>query len=366
MNQKKVKNIIEKMTLEEKASFLSGHDFWHTKAFEHLGIPASQVADGPHGLRLQEGAQDHLGQNKSKEMVSFPTGATVASSFDRSLIYEMGETLGKEAQAEGVSVLLGPSINIKRSPLGGRNFEYLSEDPLLTTQMAESYIQGVQSQNVGASVKHFVANNQETRRNTVSAEIDERALREIYLAAFEGAIKNAKPWSVMSSYNRLNGTYVGERKDILTDILREEWGFDGYVVSDWGGVDDRVRQLEAGLDLEMPGPSAENDSFIVSAVESGTLDENVVDKACERILNIIFRFEENRKKSNINLEEDHKLAQKIAEESMVLLKNNDSILPLSKTDKIAYVGTYAMSPRYQGGGSSKVTTSNVEIGRAHV
>lgn len=359
MVKQDIKRLVEEMTLEEKASLCSGADFWHTKAIDRLNIPQSKVADGPHGLRLQEESQDHLGQNQSKEAVCFPTGATVASSFDKGLVKRMGETIGKEAQAEGISVVLGPAINIKRSPLGGRNFEYMSEDPLLTTQLAEAYIKGIQSQDVGTSVKHFVANNQETRRNTVSADVDERTLREIYLAAFEGAVSKAKPWSVMTSYNLVNGKYVSEDEELVSKILRDEWGFDGYTVSDWGGVNDRVPALDAGLDLEMPGPSAENDSFIVEAVKKGELSEEKLNQAVERILTIIYLYEENKRKEIFDLDKDHKISQEIAQESIVLLKNEENTLPLTNLEHVAFVGTYAENPRYQGGGSSHIHSAKI-------
>lgn len=234
MEAEKLKELIGRMTLEEKAAFCSGADFWHTEGLERLGIPASMVSDGPHGLRKQDEKADHLGVNESIKAVCFPAGCGTAASFNRELLVEMGKVLGRECQAEGVSVILGPAVNIKRSPLCGRNFEYYSEDPLVASEMAGSLIEGIQSQNVGTSIKHFLANNQETRRMTVSSRIDERTLREIYLAAFEGAVTKKKPWTVMCSYNKINGVYAAENKKYLTDVLRDEWGFDGYVMSDWG------------------------------------------------------------------------------------------------------------------------------------
>jgi beta-glucosidase len=355
-----IKKILSEMTLEEKASLCSGKDFWHTKAVERLGIPEVMVSDGPHGLRKQTQGVEDLGVNDSIKAVCFPAACAVAASFDRELIYEMGEALGDQCQHEDVSTILGPAVNIKRSPLCGRNFEYFSEDPYLTSEMAEYHIKGVQSKNVGTSIKHFLANNQEHRRMSSSAEIDERTLREIYLAAFEGAIKNAKPWTVMCSYNRINGTYASENKRYLTDILREEWGFEGYVMSDWGAVNDRVKGLEAGLDLEMPGSSGVNDVRIVQAVREGRLEESVVDKAAERILNIINKYIENRKPdTEWDMEAHNELARKFAEECMVLLKNED-ILPLKKGSKVAFIGKFADKPRYQGGGSSHVNSFKVE------
>ena len=360
MKRKDVKKLISQMTLKEKAGMCSGADFWHLKGVERLGIPSVMVSDGPHGLRKQEERGDHLGVNDSIKAVCFPAGCATASSFDRALVKKLGETIGEECQAENVSTILGPAMNIKRSPLCGRNFEYYSEDPYLSAEIATAMIEGVQSKNIGTSAKHFLANNQEMRRMTNSSEVDERTLREIYLASFEGAVKNAKPWTVMSSYNRINGTYVGEDPKYLTDILRKEWGFDGYVMSDWGAVNDRVQALKAGLDLEMP-PSGVYDELIVKAVEDGTLEESVVDEACERILNIIFRYMENRKKETVfDREKDHEIAAEIEAECIVLLKNEDQILPLNGDKKIAFIGKYAESPRYQGGGSSHINSFRVE------
>ena len=360
MTREDLKELVGKMALEEKASMCSGADFWHTEAVERLGIPAMMVSDGPHGLRKQDQEADNLGVNDSIKAVCFPAGCGTAASFNRELITEMGEALGEECQAEGVGVILGPAVNIKRSPLCGRNFEYYSEDPYVASEMAGALIAGVQSKNVGTSIKHFLANNQEHRRMSSSSEIDERTLREIYLAAFEGAVKKQKPWTVMCSYNRINGTYAAQNKETLTDILRGEWGFDGFVVSDWGAVNDRVPDLEAGLDLEMPSSGGVNDRLIVEAVKEGRLKEEVLDRAVERILNIVFRYEENRDKTAIfDRDKDHELARKVAEETCVLLKNEDSILPLDEKAEIAFIGKYAVKPRYQGGGSSHINSHKV-------
>lgn len=268
--------------------------------------------------------------------------------------------LGHACQAEDLSVLLGPAINIKRSPLGGRNFEYLSEDPYLTGELAKNYINGVQSQNVGVSVKHFAANSQEYNRMSSDSVVDERTLREIYLSAFETAVKDSKPWTIMCSYNRINGTFAAENKRLLTDILRDEWGFDGYVMSDWGATTaDRVKCLEAGMELEMPGKNAANDKQIVDAVNNGTLDIKVLDTAVERILNIVLKYTENKQsETKIDFEADHEEARKIADESMVLLKN-DGILPLKRSQKLAFIGKFAETPRFQGGGSSHVNSYKV-------
>lgn len=360
MKMEQIKELVGKMTLEEKAGLCSGGDFWHTKTVERLGIPAVMVSDGPHGLRKQDQAADHLGVNDSIKAVCFPTGCGVATSFNRELIGKMGQTLGNECQAENVSVILGPAVNIKRSPLCGRNFEYYSEDPYLASEIATAHINGVQSKHVGTSIKHFMANNQETRRMSVDAIIDERALHEIYLGAFEGAVRQAKPWTVMSSYNKVNGSYVGENKELLTDILRDEWGFDGFVVSDWGAVSDRIKALQAGLDLEMPASGGMRDAQIVKAVQNGTLEENVLDTTCERILNIVYRYMENRDENAVfDLEADHEKAREVAHETIVLLKNEDEILPLKKGANIAFIGKYAQKPRYQGGGSSHINSKKV-------
>lgn len=359
MKKEQLKELIGQMTLEEKASLCSGADFWHTKAVERLGVPSSMVSDGPHGLRKQDEKADHLGVNESIKAVCFPAGCGTAASFNRELLTMMGEVIGNECQAEGISVILGPAVNIKRSPLCGRNFEYYSEDPYVASQMAGALIKGVQSRNVGTSIKHFLANNQETRRMSVSAEADERTLREIYLAAFESAVTEQKPWTVMCSYNRINGVYAAQNKKYLTDVLRGEWGFDGYVVSDWGAVNERVADLEAGLDLEMPSSGGLNDRQIVAAVKNGSLKEEVVDRAVERILNIVYRFEENRDKTAVfDRDKDHETARKVAEETIVLLKN-EGILPLPEDKKVAFIGKYAKKPRYQGGGSSHINSHKV-------
>ncbi len=361
MTKEALQELIGKMTLEEKASLCSGEDFWHTKAVERLGIPAMMMSDGPHGLRKQEQEGDHLGMNDSIKAVCFPAGCGTAASFNRELMTEMGETLGEECQAEGVGVILGPAVNIKRSPLCGRNFEYYSEDPYVASEMAGALIDGIQSKGVGTSIKHFLANNQEHRRMSSSSEVDERTLREIYLAAFEGAVKEHKPWTVMCSYNKINGIYAAQNKEMLTDILRNEWGFDGFVVSDWGAVNDRPADLEAGLDLEMPSSKGVGDRQIVKAVQEGHLDEAVLDKAVERILARVFQFEENRDETaRFDMEKDHAMARKVAEETIVLLKNEGELLPLRDTDRIAFIGKYASSPRYQGGGSSHINSFRTE------
>lgn len=355
-----IKELISKMTLEEKAGLCSGEDFWHTKAIERLGIPSMMVSDGPHGLRKQNQEGDHLGIHESIEAVCFPAGCTVASSFDRDLLYELGEAVGRECQAEHVGVILGPAVNIKRSPLCGRNFEYYSEDPYLTAELATGQIKGVQSQSVGACVKHFFANNQEYRRMSSDSCMDERTAREIYLSAFERIVSQAKPWTVMCSYNKINGVYAAENKKYLTDVLRGEWGFDGFVVSDWHAVTERVADLKAGMDLEMPGSNGVNDQRIVHAVQNGLLEETILDQAVERILSAVFRFAKNRDQNAVfDKEADHLLAGRAAAESAVLLKN-EGILPLEKTEKVLFVGEFARKPRYQGGGSSYIHSWKVE------
>lgn len=359
MTAEKIRELVSKMTLEEKAAMCSGADFWHTEAVERLGIPASMVSDGPHGLRKQDDKADHLGVNESIKAVCFPAGCGTAASFNRELLKEMGEALGNECQAEGVSVILGPAVNIKRSPLCGRNFEYYSEDPCLATEIAGALIHGVQSKNVGTSIKHFLANNQETRRLSSDSRVDERTLHEIYLAAFEGAVTKEKPWTVMCSYNRINGTYAAENHKYLTEVLRDQWKFDGYVMSDWGAVNNRVADLKAGLDLEMPASGGTNDELIVRAVQSGALEESVVDTAVERILNIVFRYEEHRDKTAVfDRDKDHELARKVAQETIVLLKN-EGVLPLEEKKQIAFIGKYVKKPRYQGGGSSHINSHKV-------
>lgn len=354
-----LKKIISQMTLEEKVGLCSGFDFWRLKSIERLGIPTVMLSDGPHGLRKQSDDAEYTDINNSIEAICFPSGVTTACSFDRDLLYRLGDILGEECQSENVAVLLGPAINIKRSPLGGRNFEYFSEDPYLTGELALMYIKGVQSHQVGTSLKHFACNNQESRRMTASSEVDERTLREIYLAGFEKAVKEAKPWTVMAAYNRVNGVFASESPYLLTDILRKEWGFTGYVVSDWGAVNDRIAGLKAGLDLEMPGSRGTNDKKIKRAIENHTLDEEILDQSVERILTKIFEYVDNKKEVVFNKESHHQVARQLANESAVLLKN-DGALPLSSTDcKIAFIGDFAKHPRIQGGGSSHIKAFKV-------
>lgn len=353
-----IKALVAEMTVEEKAGLCSGADFWHTKGIDRLGIPSVMLSDGPHGLRKQDDKGDHLGINESIQAVCFPAASCTSNSFDRNLLREMGRTIGQECQAEDVSVVLGPGLNIKRSPLCGRNFEYFSEDPYLTGQLASAFVQGVQSEGVATSPKHFAVNNQENWRMSISAEVDQQTLREIYLPAFETVVKEAQPKTIMSSYNLINGVYASENRWLLTDILRKEWGFNGYVVSDWGAVDRRVDALKAGLDLEMPSSNGHSESEILAAITSGQLEEAELDKAVIRLLTVIFDYVDHKKELVFDYEGDHQKARHIAEESAVLLKN-EGVLPLAKDQQTAIIGEFARTPRYQGGGSSHVNPYKV-------
>ncbi|SCW84102.1 beta-glucosidase [Paenibacillus tianmuensis] len=359
--KRNLKEIISQMTLEEKADLCSGKSFWRTKDIERLGIPSIMLADGPHGLRKQEEGGDHLGIYDSVPATCFPSAVGLASSWNKELAEKMGVALGEESQALNVAVLLGPGVNIKRSPLCGRNFEYFSEDPYLSTEMATSHIQGVQSQGVGTSIKHFAVNNQEHRRMSTDAIVDERTLREIYLASFETAVKEGRPWTVMCSYNKVNGEYASEHPYLLTEILRDEWGFEGFVVSDWGAVNERANGLASGLELEMPATKGVGAKKIIDAVASGQLSEEKLDLAIERFLTIVYRAADNHK-SNATFDEEahHQLAREIARESMVLLKNADSILPLNKAGNLAVIGEFAQKPRFQGGGSSHIKPTKLD------
>jgi beta-glucosidase len=357
-------SLIGQLTLEEKASLCLGSDFWHTAPVERLGIAAIMVSDGPHGLRTQPEEADHVGISGSVPATCFPTASALASSWDPELVQRVGAALGREARAQGVAVVLGPGINIKRSPLCGRNFEYFSEDPALSGVLGAAMIDGVQSQGVGTSLKHYAANNQETDRLRVSAEVDERTLREIYLAGFERAVTEAGPWTVMCAYNKVNGVYASEHAWLLTTVLRGEWGFDGLVVSDWGAVHDRVAALAAGLDLEMPPNLGVSDAAILTAVRSGQLDEHVLDTAVARVLQLVDRAAANTEPPPV-LDPDahHMLARAAATECAVLLKNQDRLLPLRPAagDIIAVIGEFARTPRYQGAGSSQVNPTRVDV-----
>ncbi|TCN40524.1 beta-glucosidase [Kribbella orskensis] len=353
--------VVAGLSLAEKASLCRGSGFWHTQAIERAGIPRVMVTDGPHGLRKQPGDADHVGLSGSVPATCFPTASALASSFDTDLLYRVGEALGRECRAEQVGVLLGPGVNIKRSPLCGRNFEYFSEDPLVAGVLAAAAVRGVQSQGVGTSLKHFAANNQETDRLRVSADVDERTLREIYLPAFERVVTEAQPWTVMCSYNKINGTYASQHHWLLTEVLRDEWGFEGMVVSDWGAVADRVAALAAGLDLEMPPNLQTSDAQIIEAVQSGALDEAVLDTAVTRVLNLVDRTTTD-KGDPLDLEAHHALARAAARDCLVLLRNDDTILPLTPEpgSTLAVIGEFARTPRYQGAGSSQVNPTKVE------
>ena len=353
-----VEKVLSQMTLEEKAQMCSGRDFWKSQDTPRLDVPCVMMCDGPNGLRKQPGAADHLGINKSIETVCYPTASALAASFDRALLKEEGEMLGEECCAEHVGMLLGPGVNMKRSPLCGRNFEYFSEDPYLAGELAAAYIQGLQSKGVSACVKHYAANNQETRRMSGSSQVDERTLHEIYLPAFEAAVMDGKTRSIMCAYNAVNGTFCSENEELLTKILREDWGFTGFVVTDWGAVKDRVKGLEAGLDLEMPGSTEGKTEDIVKAVESGALDEAVLDAAVRNVLSFVAQAVENGLEfadlsDSFDRDEARELSKVCSAESAVLLKN-DGTLPLAKDAKAAFIGAFARAPRYQGAGSSHI------------
>jgi len=353
--------IVSQLTLEEKASLCSGKDRWLLKSVERLGLSSVMVADGPHGLRKQLKADGQADYEETVPATCFPTAATSVCSFDRDLLHQMGQALAEECLQEKVSVILGPGVNIKRSPLCGRNFEYFSEDPFVAGEMAAALIRGVQSKGVGTSLKHFAGNNQETGRFTCDSAVDERALREIYLPAFEAAVKQSQPWTVMDSYNLLNGVYASENYRLLTGILRDEWGFKGIVVTDWGAVNDRVAGLKAGQDLEMPGLGDYNDKKIVEAVKSGAVDESVLNKTALRLVELILKAQENRRENyQYDKAAHHALASKVALESAVLLKNDGDVLPVKQGQSLAVIGAFAKTPRYQGAGSSKIVPSKLD------
>ncbi|MDR2655250.1 MAG: glycoside hydrolase family 3 C-terminal domain-containing protein [Oscillospiraceae bacterium] len=361
MNERtRAKELVALMTLEEKASLCSGLNFWQLKGIERLGLKPVMVTDGPHGLRKQAGESDHLGINKSVPATCFPAACATACSFDAELLTEIGRAMGEECLQEDVAVILGPGVNIKRSPLCGRNFEYFSEDPLLAGELGGALISGVQEKGVGTSLKHYASNNQETRRMSINAVVDDRALYEIYLKAFEIAVKKSSPWTLMCSYNKINGVYSSDNKWLLTEVLRDGWGFEGLVMTDWGAMNDRVEGVRAGLDLEMPGLGRANDEKIVAAVKNGSLKESEVDAAAGRVTEMILKSQAARKPGyRYNAEAHHALARKAAAESCVLLKNEDGILPLKPGAKVAVIGGFARSPRYQGAGSSKINPTRI-------
>ena len=362
----KHKDLISQMTLKEKASLCSGKDFWHLKSIERLGLPEIMVCDGPHGLRKQNAENKKVGIGNSYPATCFPTAVTTACSWDRDLIYKMGQALAEECLQHGVSVLLGPSVNMKRSPLCGRNFEYFSEDPELAGEMGAAFIAGVQSKGIGTSLKHFAGNSQEMKRMTSNSIIDERALREIYLTAFEKAVKKSQPWTVMNAYNLLNGTYCSENDWLQNKVLRDEWGFKGAVVSDWGAVNDRVAGLNAGNDLEMPSSGGVNDAKIVEAVKCGVIDETTLDERVDKLIDIILKGAANKKPGyKFDVKAHNLLSRQIAEQSMVLLKNDGNILPLKRVEGeyVAVIGAFADNPRYQGAGSSIINPTMIDSGR---
>lgn len=349
------------LALEEKARLLSGKDFWTTKAIERVGLASIMLTDGPNGLRKQAGASDNLGLNESVPATCFPPAVALGSAFDPELAERVGRALGVESALEDVSVILGPGVNIKRSPLCGRNFEYFSEDPHHAGVVAAGMVRGIQSQNVGASLKHFAANNQETDRMRVSADVDERVLREIYFRAFERVVKEADPWTVMCSYNKLNGTYTSENPWLLTDVLRKDWGFGGLVVSDWGAVNDRVLAVEAGLDLEMPSTGGATDAQVVEAVRQGELDEALVTESAQRVLDLVERSTSRATPSGpLDVDAHHDLAREAAARSVVLLKNESRTLPLDDDRSVALIGEFARTPRFQGGGSSHINPTRLD------
>ena len=355
-------DLILKMTIEEKAAFLSGKTVWQTREYPRLGIPAISCSDGPHGLRKQAGAGDHLGLNASLPATCFPTAATIANSWDEKLGEEIGEKLGEEALVQDVGVLLGPGLNIKRSPLCGRNFEYFSEDPYLAGKMAAAYVRGIQSQGVYACPKHFAVNSQEERRMAMNAVLDERTLREIYLTGFEIAVKEGGAKALMTSYNEVNGVYANENRHLLLDILRDEWKFDGMVVTDWGGSNDHAAGAACRSDLEMPAPGLDSAREILEALEKGTLTKAELDTCVDDLLDAVLTLSENakKKKESFDVQKHHALAKKAAAQSAVLLKNEGNMLPLKPGIKVALIGDFAAEPRYQGAGSSMVNPTKLE------
>ncbi|WP_312676757.1 glycoside hydrolase family 3 C-terminal domain-containing protein [Microbacterium sp.] len=350
------------LTLEEKASLTSGASFWYTKPLDRVGLPAIMVTDGPHGLRKQREGGDHLGMGDSVPATCFPPAVGLGSSWDVDLIDRVGQALGVETSIENVAVLLGPGINIKRSPLCGRNFEYFSEDPIVSGVLGAALVRGIQSQGVGASLKHFAANNQEEDRMRVSSDVDPRPLREIYLRGFERVVKDAQPWTVMCAYNKINGVYASEDPWLLTQVLRDDWGFEGLVVSDWGAVNDRVKGLPAGLDLEMPSSNGATDRQLVAAVQEGTLDEAALDVAAQRVIDLVEKAQAGagRVEGPLDVDAHHALAREAAGRSVVLLRNQDGVLPLRRDAKLAVVGAFAEKPRYQGAGSSMINPTRLD------
>jgi beta-glucosidase len=357
--------IVRDLTLEEAASLCSGRDFWSTQPVERAGVPAVVVTDGPHGVRLQQGATDHLGLNEAVPATCFPTASALAATWDRDLLGEVGRAIADECLALGVGVLLGPGVNVKRDPRCGRNFEYLSEDPLLAGELAAALIDGVQSRGIGTSLKHLAGNDQEHRRMTVDAVYDDRTLRELELTAFEIPVRRSQPWTVMGSYNRLNGTYACEDPWLLGEVLRDTWGFGGIVVTDWGATSDRVAGLAAGCDLEMPGTGGSSDRRIIAAVEEGRLDRAVLDRVATRLVTLALRADANRRPdATADLDAHHALARRVAASAAVLCRNEvvgeAPALPVRGGDRVALLGAFATDPRFQGTGSSRITPTRVD------
>ena len=356
-------DIVKQMTLEEKCYLMSGKDFWQTRSIERLGVPNMTLSDGPHGIRKQEGAGDQLGLNGSMPATCYPTAATIANSWDPVLGEEIGEHLGTEAASQGVGTLLGPGLNIKRSPFCGRNFEYFSEDPYLAGKMAASYVRGIQKNGVSACPKHFAANSQELRRMASDSVMDERTLREIYLTGFEIAVKEGHAKSIMSSYNRINGVYANENPHLLQEILRDEWGFDGFVVSDWGASNDHTEGVRAGSHLEMPTTGGDSDLELVEAVKSSKISQELLDRRVDELLDVLLSVTGSIKSLEgkpFDMEKHHAMAAKASEQSIVLLKNENDILPLKKGAKVAVIGEFAQKARYQGAGSSVVNPTKLD------
>ena len=359
----KHQDIIDKLTLDEKCYLLSGKDFWSTYGYEKKGVPSIILSDGPHGIRRQEGAGDQLGLGGSLPATCFPTAATIANSWDPSLGEEIGRNLGEEAACQEVAVLLGPGLNIKRSPLCGRNFEYFSEDPYLAGKMAAGYIRGIQENGISACPKHFAANNSELRRQASNSVVDERTFREIYLTGFEIAVKEGHARSIMSSYNEINGVYANENEHLLQEILRDEWGFDGFVVSDWGAGNDFLKGVQAGSHLEMPTTGGDSAEQLIAAVKAGKFDEKMVDRRVDELLDVVLPTHEAVEKykgKTFDIEKHHTAARKACEQSIVLLKNEEGILPLKAGTKVALIGDFAETPRYQGAGSSVVNPTKLD------
>ena len=355
-----IETILQQMTLEDKIALCSGANFWETKECKQYGIPSLFMCDGPHGLRKQENAADMLGVNESRKATCFPAEVTTAGSWDPELLAEIGAAIGEEAREQGVGLVLGPGANLKRDPRCGRNFEYFSEDPYLAGKLAAGFIRGVESQGIGTSLKHFAANSQELCRFTSDSVMDERTLRELYLTAFEIAVKDGKPSTVMCAYPKLNGVHCSDNKSLLTDILRAEWGFDGMVVTDWGAMNDRIEGFRAGCDLNMPGGSDYMEKEVLAAVKAGTLPESCVDDSVRRVLKLVFRAAETLKApTSCDYEAHHALAKRAAAEGAVLLKNEGNILPLKPDAKIAVIGAMAKDLRYQGAGSSHINPTKL-------